>query len=428
MKTVILTLCYLITFSAFSQNQSADYYRLSAATKNAFSVAEREYTYKVEFKQGESNSSSTTNTSSGNSSISGDYSVYPAINVNQRRLEKQAEAGARQEARLAAFDTKMKHVDDHIRSRGLQRTAAFQPQLVQAAIDGGLTPYEASRFFGNSPEEYRTMLASKNASDYSWSGGVKGDCQGDCTENLTSPYGFTYTGNAKYGKPHGKGVMVGQTATYTGEFLAGEPNGQVEIKWNNGSNFSGYVWNGEITKGTFKQSGLNFQGSFINGTYYRGLMKVEGVELLGEFDKTPTFVMGMRVYSDGDTTYGFYTGKDEIANYYQMKAFKSGLKMEQIFDDNNKEIGDVRYYPDGSVFFTLPDSENIRLGWMVKSDSTALYAYYLTDVNKISLIQNLTPEQLSFLKEKMETFINEVQRRREEYKEKMEPVYEAINL
>ncbi len=430
MKTLLFTICSFSALTAIAQTQSADYNRLSAATKNAFSVAERQYTYKIEFKPGTNNSTASGNSpsSSNTGSISGDYSAYPAVNVNQRRLEKQAEAGERQAARLAAFDIKMKQVDELIRSRGLQRKPEFQPRLVQAAIDGGLTPYEASRFFGNSPEEYRNMLVSKNAADYSWSGGIKGDCQGDCVENLTSPYGFTYTGNAKYGKPHGKGKMIGAKATYTGDFLAGEPNGQVTVKWNSGNSFTGYVWNGEITKGIFTQSGLSFQGTFINGTYYRGLMKVDGVELLGEFSKTPSFVMGMKAYSNGDTTYGYYTGSDEKATYYQMKALKSGFKIEKIFDDNHTAIGDVRYYGGGEVFFTVPYSENKRLGWLINTDGIAYYAYYLTDVNKISPIENISAEQLPLLKKTMQDFMNEVQRRREEYKEKMEQVYEAIKL
>lgn len=428
-RTFIVLMACSFT-GAIAQTQSADYNRLSAATKNAFSVAERQYTYKIEFKSTNNGTAPAAGSSASGSksSVSSNYNSYPAINVNQRRLEKQAEAGARQEARLAAFDTKMKKVDELIRSRGLQRSVEFQSRLVQAAIDGGLTPYEASRFFGNSPEEYRTMLATKNASNYNWSGGVKGDCQGDCSENLTSPYGFTYTGNTKYGKPHGKGVMVGQTATYRGEFLAGEPNGQVEIKWNSGSNFTGYVWNGEMTKGTFKQGGLTFTGAFINGTYYRGLMKVDGVEMLGEFNKTPSFVMGMRVYSNGDTTYGYYKGADESATYYRYSSFKSGTKAETIYDNDNKVMGTISYYNNGSIYYGVQDSTHRRVGWYKTANDSGFYAYLFTDKMQLSPLNNLTAEQNAFLKQKVETFTNEVQRRREEYKEKMEPVYEAIKL
>ncbi|MCC7525597.1 MAG: hypothetical protein IT250_12295 [Chitinophagaceae bacterium] len=425
----VLQLLLLLSVTVVTaQNQSADYNRLSAATKNAFSVAERQYTYKIETKYADNNTAGGNNSSSsssGTSSVSGNYSAYPAINVNKRRLEQQAAAGARQEARIISFETKMKRVDELIKSRNLQRTPENHAALLKAALEGGLNAYEASRFFGNSPQEYRTMLLSKNAADYSWSGGVKGDCQNDCIENLTSPYGFTYKGNTKYGKPHGKGVMIGEKATYTGDFLAGEPNGQVEIRWNSGSVFTGTSFNGELIKGTLNRSGLNFKGTFLNGSYYRGLMKVDGMEILGEFDSKPSLVYGMNAYSNGDTTHGFYSGKEGTATYYQLKVYKAGLKEEEIFD-NNQTVGDVRYYIGGQVFYTLPYSENRRLGFLINADSTAYYAYLLTDVNKISPIQNLTQEQLLMLKEKMETFINEVQRRREEYREKMELVYDAI--
>ena len=429
MKLFLISFCLGLSIVTLAQSQSADYNRLSTATKNAFSVAERQYTYKIETKYSDNNANSTgssSSSSSNRSSVSGNYNAYPAINVNQRQLEQQAQARARQESRMISFEARMKRVDDLIRSRNLSRTPENHAALVKAAIDGGLNAYEASRFFGSSPQEYRQMLVSKNAADYQWSGGVKGDCQNDCVENLISPYGFTYTGNAKYGKPHGKGVMVGQTATYTGDFVAGEPNGQVEIKWKSGSAFTGTSYNGELVKGTMQQNGSTFQGTFLNGRYYRGLMKLQGLEVLGEFTKTPSLAYGMKAYSNGDTTHGFYSGNDEKATYYQMTAYKSGLKLEKIYDNNNNVTGDVRYYKSGNVFYTMPDSENRRLGWLINADSTAFYAYYLTDVNKISPIQNLTPEQLSFLKEKMEGFINEVQRRREEYKEKMELVYEAI--
>lgn len=426
MKTILTSLCLGLSAAAFAQSQSADYNRLSAATKNAFSVAERQYTYKIETKYSDNNTASGGNASaSGKSSVSGDYSAFPAINVNQRRLQKQAEAGARQEARIASFEAKMKRVDDLIKSRNLQRTPENHTALVKAALEGGLNAYEASRFFGNSPEEYRTMLLSKNAADYSWSGGIKGDCQNDCIENLSSPYGFTYKGNVKYGKPHGKGVMTSEKATYTGDFVAGEPNGQLEIKWNTGSVFSGTSFNGELVKGTLKRSGLTFTGTYLNNSYYRGLMKADGVEILGEFNATPSTVYGMRVYSSGTTTHGFYSGKEENATYYQFTEFKSGLKKEEIFDNNNKAIGYVNYYASGHVLYSVPYENSRRLGWRIDPDSSAYYVFHSAETNEMSPII-YKPEDLPVLKSKMEPFINELQRRREEYREKMEAVYEAI--
>ncbi len=50
MKTLLTSICLMVAAATFAQNQSADYNRLSAATKNAFSVAERQYTYKIETK------------------------------------------------------------------------------------------------------------------------------------------------------------------------------------------------------------------------------------------------------------------------------------------------------------------------------------------------------------------------------------------
>ncbi|RYZ61471.1 MAG: hypothetical protein EOO14_04965 [Chitinophagaceae bacterium] len=427
MKSAITIFFLSLCLLAFAQSQSADYNRLSAATKNAFSVAERQYTYKIGTRNTDNNTSPGSNTasSSGKSSISGDYSSYPAINVNQRRLQKQAEAGARQQALVASFEAKMQRVDELIKSRNLKRSPENHAALLKAAMDGGLNAYEASRFFGNTPEEYRTMLVSKNAANYDWSGGIKGDCQNDCVENLTSPYGFTYTGNAKYGKPHGKGVMKSDKATYTGDFVAGEPNGQVEIKWNTGSVFNGTSFNGELVKGTLKRSGATFTGTFLNNSYYRGLMKADGVEILGEFNATPSTVYGMRIYASGTTTHGFYSGKEENAIYYQLTEFKSGLKKEEIFDNNNKSIGYVFYYGSGHVLYSIPYEGSRRIGWRIDPDSSAYYVFHSAETKEMSPI-NYKPEDLPVLKSKMEPFINELQRRREEYKEKMEAVYEAI--
>lgn len=428
MRITLTSLCLSFTVVAFAQTPEADYKRMSALTKSAFSVAERQYTYKIETKYVTNSANSTSNsssTSSGKSTISGDYSSYPAINVNQRRLQKQAEAGARQEARIASFEAKMKQVDDLIKSRNLSRTPENHAALVQAALDGGLNAYEASRFFGNTPQEYRTMLVSKNAARYDWSGGIKGDCQGDCVENLTSPYGFTYTGNAKYGQPQGKGVMRSDKATYTGDFVAGEPNGQVEIKWNTGSVFTGTSYNGELIKGTLKQSGTTFSGTFLNNSYYRGLMKVDGVEIVGEFNATPSTVYGMRIYSSGMTTHGFYSGKDENATYYQLVEYKSGAKKEEIFDNNNNPIGYVNYYASGHVLYSVPYEGSRRLGWRIDPDSSAYYVFHSAETKEMSPITT-KPEDLPVLKSMMEPFINELQRRREEYREKMEAVYEAI--
>ena len=427
MKPAFTTLCFCIATVVAAQNPTADYARISALTKSAFTPAERQYTYKIETKyiDNPASGSSASASSVGSSSISGDYSAYPAINVNARRLRKQAEAGARQEARIASFEAKMKQVDDLIKSRNLSRTPENHAALVQAALDGGLNAYEASRFFGNTPQEYRTMLVSKNAARYDWSGGIKGDCQGDCVENLTSPYGFTYTGNAKYGQPQGKGVMRSDKATYTGDFVAGEPNGQVEIKWNTGSVFTGTSYNGELIKGTLKQSGTTFSGTFLNNSYYRGLMKVDGVEILGEFTTTPSTAYGMRIYDNGKTTHGFYTGKDEDPIYYQLTEFKTGLKDEEIYDENRNVSGGVKYYPSGHVLYWMPYEPSRRLAWRINPDGTALYVFHLTDTNEMSAI-NLTPEQLSTVKSMIQPVIDEVQKRREEYKEKMEAVYEAI--
>lgn len=426
MKTFLTSICLTLATAGFAQSAEADYKRISALTKSAFSVAERQYTYKIETKYVDNpGSTSSSSTSSTKSNISGDYSAYPAINVGQRRLQQQAEAGARQEAKIASFEAKMKRVDDLIKSRNLARSPENHAALVKAAMDGGLNAYEASRFFGNTPEEYKTMLVSKNAARYDWSGGIKGDCEGDCVENLTSPYGFTYKGNAKYGRPHGKGVMKSDKATYTGDFVAGEPNGQVEIRWNNGSVFTGTSYNGELIKGTYKRSGTVFQGTYLNGSYYRGLMKADGVEIVGEFNATPSTVYGMRTYSSGSTTHGFYTGKEEKATYYQLTEYQNGLKKEEIFDNNNKVIGYVNYYATGHVLFSVPYEGDRRIGWRIDPDSSAYYVFHSAETKEMSPIV-YKPEDLPVLKSKMEPFINELQRRREEYKEKMEAVYEAI--
>jgi hypothetical protein len=428
MRTLFTLSIVLTTLIANAQNPSADYQRLSTATRNAFSVAERQYTYKIENRSssGGTTTSSSSSSSTGSSGISGDYNSYPAINVNKRHLEQQAEARARQESRIMSFEAKMERVDNLIRERGLQRSPEFHAALVQAAMDGGLNSYEASRFFGSSPEEYREMLVSKNAADYRWRGGVKGDCQGDCTENLTSEYGFTYSGNAKYGKPHGKGVMISESATYKGDFLAGEPNGEIDITWSSGGRFIGTTWNAELIKGELIQNGSTYRGTFLNGSYYRGLMKVQDMEILGEFNSTPSVVYGMKAYSDGETIHGFYSGKDEDPTYYQLKITKAGHIFETIYDQDDKAFGDVRYYNNGSVFYTMPDEDNLRLCWIIEDDGTAYYAYLDTDLNTISEIQNLSEGQLAYLKQKMELLINELERRRDEYKDKMELVHLAI--
>lgn len=426
MKVVFTALFTCAAVVGWAQNQTADYNRLSALSKSAFTPAERQYTYKIETKYVDNpaaanNSSGST---SGSSSVSGDYSAYPAINVNQRRLEKQAEAGARQEARIASFDTKMKQLEDLIKNRDLQRTPENHAALVKAAMDSGLSAYEASRFFGNSPQEYRTILVSKNAADYNWSGGIKGDCQGDCVENLTSPYGYTYTGNAKYGKPHGKGVMRHEKATYTGDFVAGEPNGQVEIRWSSGPVFNGTSYNGDMVRGTMKQKDMVFTGTFLNNKFYRGHMKFDNSETLGEYDKTGGMVFGMQVFSSGSSFQGYFTPNQD-PTYYQMSEYKSGLRKEEIFDANNVAIGEVKYYASGHVLYSMPYEQNKRLGWRIDPDGTARYVFHFTDTNEMTSI-NAKPEDLPLLKSMMQPVMNELQKRREEYREKMEQVYEAI--
>jgi hypothetical protein len=427
MKILLTSICLTLATAGFAQTAEADYKRISALTKSAFSVAERQYTYKIETKYVDNpRSTSSSSTSSTKSYISGDYSSYPAINVGKRRLQQQAEAGARQEAGIATFEAKMKRVEDLIKSRNLSRSPENHAALVQAAMDGGLNAYEASRFFGNTPEEYRNMLLSKNAADYKWSGGIKGDCQGDCVENLTSPYGFTYKGNAKYGQPHGKGVMVGEKATYTGDFVAGEPNGQVEIRWNKGPVFTGTSYNGELIKGNYKAGGTDFQGTFLNHSYYRGLMKADGVEIVGEFNATPSTVYGMRRYPEKNTYHGFYTGKEEKATYYLLTEFKNGLKKEEIFDNNNKMFGYVIYYASGVVVFSVPHDDSLRLGWRINPDGNAYYVLHNKDNTSEMTRLIIKPEDLPALKSRMETFMNELQRRRQEYQQKMEAVFEAI--
>lgn len=146
---------------------------------------------------------------------------------------------------------------------------------------------------------------------------------------------------------------------------------------------------------------------------------------MGEFNATPSTVYGMVRYPEKNTYHGFYTGKEEKATYYLLTEFKNGLKKEEIFDNNNKVIGYVNYYASGHVLYSVPYEGTRRLGWRINPDSSAYYVFHSAETKEMSPI-TAKPEDLPVLKSKMEPFINELQRRREEYREKMEQVYEAI--
>lgn len=50
MKILLTSICLTLATTGFSQTAEADYKRIAALIKSAFSVAERQYTYKIETK------------------------------------------------------------------------------------------------------------------------------------------------------------------------------------------------------------------------------------------------------------------------------------------------------------------------------------------------------------------------------------------
>jgi hypothetical protein len=392
MKPLLFAFCSMSMICAFGQNQTADYNRLSAATKNAFSVPKREYTYKIEYTSTPgSTTSSNTSSSSQKSTISGDYSSYQPINANEGRLRKQAEAAARQNARLSAFDAKMKRVDDLIASRGLKRSPEYQPQLVQAAIDGGLTAYEASRFFGNSPEEYRSMLAAKSGQGGS----------GERYETLKFPKGDVYTGKTLNGEPHGEGtitfardglVMKGEfkngqangmmTVTaknyvQTGKFVNGIPVGDHRYDYDDGkvklvetrnmetgkstveypdkSSFDGLSdENGKYIKGkVLYASGISFDGDFKNGAPYRGVWENKGRVMIGEFGELTSSDIYLKFgyHYDPKTneqTYGSFTPGMKRIGYSRTVKSNNNVQHE-IYGENETIIYVYTQYVSGNL-------------------------------------------------------------------------------
>lgn len=470
MKPLLLTFCSLSMISAFSQDPTADYKRLSIATKNAFSVPKREYTYKIEYTSTPGNStSSNTSTSSQKSSVSGDYSSYPAINVNEGRLQKQAEAGARQNARLSAFDAKLKRVDELIASRGLKKTPEYQPRLVQAAIDGGLTAYEASRFFGNSPEEYRSMLAAKNSKGGS----------GEQFETLKFPKGDVYTGKTLNGEPHGEGtitfardgvVMKGEfkngqangmmTVTaknyvQTGRFVDGKPVGDQRYDYNDGktklveirnmetgkstveypdkTSFDGLSdENGKYLKGkVLYASGISFDGDFKNGNPYRGVWEYKGRVMIGEFAEavSPDMYLKFGYHYDPATkeqTYGSYTPNMKRIGYSR-KVASSNIVTHYIYGEDETELYVYVQFPSGNLLSLKANVDGYEyVGTYYEATTNTLDPVIYSKSKGTEVIPNSSP-----LAEKAKAYSREVapaiNTGKQQYEDKLKDVEPYIN-
>ena len=99
---------------------------------------------------------------------------------------------------------------------------------------------------------------------------IKGNCvNGQGT--LTSPDGFKYVGEWKYGKPHGQGTMTFPDGElYVGEFKEGEPHGQGTFTSPNEEQYVSESKDrrehkGTISTMTYTVSGLNYVGEWKNG-------------------------------------------------------------------------------------------------------------------------------------------------------------------
>ena len=158
MKHIITIIILIAVSSAFAQNLTADYKRLSEATRRAYGEQKTITTIKPAYdnyprtgagtsNSSSSSSSSSTSSTSSSSGISGDYSSFPPLNPNANRLRKQAEAAERQQALMDNFNSKMKSLENLIAQRGIVLSMANYDKIEKAGIDAGFNSYEVSRLY-----------------------------------------------------------------------------------------------------------------------------------------------------------------------------------------------------------------------------------------------------------------------------------------
>jgi hypothetical protein len=80
-------------------------------------------------------------------------------------IKRQNAAGARNDARIAAFDAKIDLMEKCIKQKNLTKKKENYDAIFKCATDAGLDNYTAGRLFGFNATEYQTRLDSKTSED-----------------------------------------------------------------------------------------------------------------------------------------------------------------------------------------------------------------------------------------------------------------------
>ncbi|MBC3808142.1 hypothetical protein H8K52_12380 [Undibacterium seohonense] len=372
------------------KRQTAEYKRLSEATQRAFAIPNRpapviNYTNKA---TGNANSSSKQSNSSGNNSASSfDTGSENFSWADTSHINRQREAGARNDALVSAFEAKLERMEKLIKQRNLTKSKENYQALFTCAIDAGLDQYTAGRMLGFDADEYQAMLdrqASKNPKASSlFEGSSKSKCDGECKETLYyKDKSGRYLGNTEGGRPHGKGVLtLSNGDQFIGTFVEGTLQGDIVLRFADGNVYEGgfyrteffgqgkFKWtNGDVDEGTFKNNKLNglaklFRKKYnITGFYKDGvaetrgerliefpsgfkkiinysdptqskLMWAEGTKFTGTFDEQGVMKKGTLIYAKG----GRFTGE-----------FKNGIEYRGIYSDEKVSF-EGTFHADGKT-------------------------------------------------------------------------------
>jgi hypothetical protein len=386
---------YSLAQTEQQRKQNVEYKRLSEATQRAFAVPNRPTPIVSNTNNRPGNVNSGGNQSNGSSKINSDTSAYASESSSENygwadtsQINRQREAGARNDALVSAFDAKLEKMEKLIKQRNLSKSKENYQALFTCATDAGLDHYTAGRMLGFNADEYQAMLdrkANKNPKAAGiFEGSTKSKCDGDCKETLYyKDKSGHYVGNTEGGRPHGKGVLtLSNGDQFIGNFVEGTLQGDIVLRFADGNLYEGgfylteffgqgkFTWkDGDVDEGTFKKNKLNgwaklFRKTYTTTGFYKdgapeekgerlyeypsGLKKIinysdptksklmwaGGTRFTGLFDEQSVFKKGTLTYSNG----GSFTGEFKKGIAYKGIFSTDKLSFEGIFQADGKTL------------------------------------------------------------------------------------------
>lgn len=179
---------------------------------------------------------------------------------------------------------------------------------------------------------------------------ISGNCyDGIGTKNLEFGSSTTYTGQFKYGRPEGEGILKEWGTTYKGKFKDGMKNGFGTYTEKNGSTYTGIWERNDIVEGTFTDTlGNGYTGKWVY-LGEKGVGNGRERKYNGEGVETNGFNRGMGI---GIKTKG--TWKDGIKIGKFIEQYPTGYYKEVHY----KEIGYKKYETSEYKYF---NNQNIQI-------------------------------------------------------------------